>query len=230
MIATLNFPTLLKFPLGGAQQELERVSRMFSGAFRKPFQGAFAAAAAEASPYIIFDSFAGTNGAALAGRTPDTANIGTTWQDIFGTSQIQSNTAKIATLGGGFAVAGINVGQSNCVVRATMRSTNGGNNFFGIAGRITDSTHWWIFSSGNGIQYIIEFNGSVNIRATQSATTTTGNWYPLEVVFNGTSITFTFNTSYVLNYSSAFNQSVQLFGFYGETTDVQCEDFSISNE
>ena len=49
MIATLKFPTLLKFPLGGAQEELKRISRMFSGAFRKPFQGAFAAGDAAAA-------------------------------------------------------------------------------------------------------------------------------------------------------------------------------------
>ncbi len=33
---------ILKFPLGGAQQELNRVSRMFSGAFRNTFQSVFA--------------------------------------------------------------------------------------------------------------------------------------------------------------------------------------------
>lgn len=52
-MSTLYLPefNILKFPLGGAQQEVERVSRIFSGGFRKPFRNAFAAAdAAAAAP------------------------------------------------------------------------------------------------------------------------------------------------------------------------------------
>ncbi len=135
---------ILKFPLGGAQQELSRVSRMFSGAFRNSFQSAFATPDAAVSSFTPTQlsglklwyeprTLGLTDGTAISTNTDNSGNgwnatATTTARPTFKTNIV--NGLAIARYDGTANVMGVNSGAfgitnnvASCTIVCVASST-----------------------------------------------------------------------------------------------------------
>lgn len=204
----LNFPTLLKFPLGGAQEELKRISRMFSGAFRKPFISAFASGDAVGAVIYFQDSFTGATSTELNARAPD---IGANWA-CSANSYWRINSNQADNFGGTARPLVSDCGVSDGTITVT---TDDGWSY--IVARYTDDNNYWrcgaFGENALGVPLkLYEYNaGSATERG--SANNYMDAPMSRKAMLNGSTIEVWQNGAARITYASAtFNQSATKHG------------------
>lgn len=168
---------------------------------------------------LVLDSFSADDGRLLNGKFPDDGPGAWLAAETY---EIISNKVR-QTGGSGVELAAIESCRANVTVSATLRVTAFGGvglHDFGLIGRFVDANNYWlvVIDSGSGGLLIQEVNaGSFTTRAftvingAGVAQMSLNTDYTMTFVFNGTSITATFN-GYSANCTSSVHQSATIHG------------------
>jgi len=158
----------------------------------------------------ILDTFTGSNGTNINGRTSDSGHTWTTGSNY----SIQSNRCQYASVVGGVVLAVLSGGQANDVLTATIRAS--GVHSFGLIGRYVDASNYWlVVYDWNAGMLIQEVNaGSFITRASNSgnAAPAFNTDFTMTFTFSGTSISASCN-GVTISYTSSVHQSATGRGF-----------------
>lgn len=141
----------------------------------------FSSAAEIAGPAVLHDTFTGTNGDDVNGRTPDTTQPGSaTWvEDGPSTGDLGINTNRASVIANGTLAAKnltIDTGLTDCTIEAKIYCGSSTNRFYYIYLRYVDSNNWVRLKiQARGSSQILEQNnaGSISTLATSSTPHTT---------------------------------------------------------
>ncbi len=172
-------------------------------------------------PILASDSFTDTNGTALQDHTME---VGAGWTIHAGTWEIQSGKVIKTADDGTHQLASIDVGQSNCTVRAQHVVQGGG----GLAFRITDNNNFLgIQVSGN---YNLYKRDTGTFSLLQSAGTADDGPHDLKAVLLGANIDVYVDGVLLFSYATAtFNQTATRHGLWlNQITAEMLDNFEVA--
>ena len=138
-----------------------------------------------ASPILILDQFTDTNGTALASHTIAPTNTpATSWTDVVGSWEIQSNKAKIGGSGSGQNPVVVDAGAADVSVTATV--TLGASGDIGIIVNYQDGSNYYLVRLFTGAFDLLLAPGFGTVA--DSGETLAAGTYTFKVVTNGDNI------------------------------------------
>lgn len=165
--------------------------------------------------YLIYDTFTGANGTALASHAPEK---GGAWTTVSGAATIQSNKLRVDTV----TFLGVqDVANANVDVTAKVTLASGSSTY--IVVRYVDATHLWMGGISASINQVVlyDINGGATLRAGTAFTPTIGTEYLLRVVCSGDLLTVTVDGGNAISFESSFQNTATAIG-------VRCSGAALS--
>ena len=91
----------------------------------------------------ILDTFTDTNGVLIQNHTPDIDSVGTGWELLNGSIDIQSNRGRMIS-GSTNDVAVIDCGEADVIITVKGNFSDSGNGSVGIVTRAVDASNHWL--------------------------------------------------------------------------------------
>lgn len=176
--------------------------------------------AAVAAPYLLRDTFTGTNGTALASHTMD---AGAGWTVHGGTWTIQSNHLQYGG-GGSFQNASADAGAADCTVSAELVADG----YVGVLLRYTDEANYWWLSRRIFGDNTALFEVVAGVSTSRAAGATPSGLYTITCVLAGASITADLGGLHLSYGSAATGLSATRFGFRCFTGAQLFDNFTVT--
>lgn len=181
---------------------------------------------------ITKDSFVDTNGTLLPAHTMD---LGSGWTNVFGSHDIQSNSAVLDTTGstiGANVAMSVTTGAANGTYTILVTGYNAGGTAYSIPGiifRYANSTNYWFLQIAygfNAVQLFEVVNGFANLQKSVSLTLTSGTQHAVKLIISGANISFSIDGGTLTTFHSDSFELTQttigLLSILGVSPPAQC--------
>lgn len=182
---------------------------------------------------VFSDTFTGTNGTLLTAHTPDVDTVGTGWEFLSRSYELENNRAN-GNLTFARAVADTAEADVEITVDVRLNGATSSHNNAILARVVNDASRWSLGLSGDGVIEIAErTGGTFTVRAQTSlagGAITPGQSYPLKATLSGDDLTLEFvDTGETVSFNSSSHNTATKHGLssYITTGDSTFDNFEV---